>query len=585
VAAVGSRYNAALHVIATLRRLVLVLPLFLLTAAAYDTERPVIVLVSIDTLRADHLGAYGYGKDTSPFLDSLAQRGATFEQAIVPLPATGPSHASLLTGLEPWKHGIVSNGLKMTGRPDTLAASLQRAGYHTIGQVAIQFLSGAKGFQHGFDRFGQPSDSTELALPASVINARVRAAVDGYLAAGKKQPLFLFVHYFDCHTPYGWWNPDDPEVNASFTAEAMKDRAKLTRRYDDGIRHTDAAVKELYDYLARKRLTGNMIFVVTSDHGEQIGDHGTDLGHRDLYRETVRVPLIMTGPGIPRRRVQENVSTMDVGVTLARMAGARWKNPTWGRDLRPAIDRASAILGWLAPSAPKREFLVFGTPHYTRSIAYIEKSLWFIKNFDYVYRDAWLFQPAPADGLEGRRVPVAERNDDAVTYRIPYRRYQPFEATIEHVGRAGPCPATAQLKILPETTYFREPVPFSGSIRMVVSAARFDALALEIRPAKCAGETRYTVGRRSEASDRAGVRPTMTWLHWWLVSRRDRTADELYDVSSDPGMVRNIVDDGRMIERDRALAARLRTMAAVVVENQRIRPEDERRLRSLGYIQ
>jgi arylsulfatase A-like enzyme len=341
---------------------------FLLRGAPAQSDRPVIVLVSVDTLRADHLRSYGYWRETSPFIDKLAGEGTVFDECVVPLPATGPSHASLLTSRRPWKHGLVANGLSMLEGVDTLAAALKRAGYYTAGVVAVPHIGANYGFGHGFDSFVAPvppHEGDDIRSDSGAVNASVRAAVDRYLARRRGEPLFLFVHYFDCHFPYRWWDPKDPDKAIVWAPEETAKQQKQLLRYDGGIRHVDAAIQELNGYLSRKGLARNMVFVVTADHGEQIGDHGLPVGHADIYRETVHVPLIMSGPGLPHRHVSEVVSNMDVGVTLTRMAGARLAGGYDGVDLQPAIDRAAPWgLGLLAGPVPTRQLTVIGTPTY-----------------------------------------------------------------------------------------------------------------------------------------------------------------------------------------------------------------------------
>jgi len=566
--------------------LALAVALLLLVVSGFrGSPRPVIVLVSIDTLRADHLGAYGYSKPTSPFIDSLAARGVVFEQAIVPLPSTSPSHASLLTSLRPFNHGLAKNGLPMSAKVDTLAAALKRAGYYTAGAVAAEHIGRAYGFARGFDSFYQAPPTKDGPDSSDIINGQVFAAIDGYVARRKRQPLFLFVHYFDCHTPYRWWDPNDPDKAIAFTWEETRNHPKQIRKYDEGIRHVDEAVRQLHAYLEKKHLAKNMIFVVTADHGEQIGDHGVDVGHADIYRETVRVPLIMTGRGIPERRVAENVSTMDVAVTLARLAGSSMANAVDGRDLQPAIDRASALLGWLPKSAPKRAFTVIGAPGYTQSIAYIEGSRWFIKNFDYIYRDAWIATPAPAGNRPARAASVTSRNGDDVTWKLPVRSYRPFYITVEHLTKNPNCEATAVIEILPSTRYFLQPIKFRGSIRLTVPAARLDMAALTVNPAACAGQTFYSASRFGDAA-LPKEPPRLTDLFFYVQAmRKTSPSDELFDVESDPAMLRNLQDRQELVERDRALATRYQEIGLVDVAGQAVPSEEQQRLRSLGYLQ
>jgi len=382
--------------------------LVLVVAGSPRPQPPNIVLISVDTLRADHLGAYGYGQATSPFLDDLAGGGLLFENAYVP--STGPSHASLLTSVVPAKHGVTNNGLPLRGSTDTLAAALHRAGYRTAGVVAVSHIGRRVAFSRGFDTFVGPENDTtqDIRIDADRINKTAREIIDAHAAASPRKPLFLFVHYFDCHYPYRWWDPNRTED--PWKAEVMSDRAKQLRRYDDGVRRVDQHIRELYNYVTA-RLGTNVVFCVTADHGEQIGDHGLGVGHADIYRETVAVPMILGGPGIPSRRVAAPVSTMDVGVTLAALAGARFGNAVDGQDLLATGERGSSWLQRLLGQEPKRSLAVTGAPSYTRSVALVDEDHWYIKNFDHVYRYAWIQSPAPAESGPGTAVADASGGD------------------------------------------------------------------------------------------------------------------------------------------------------------------------------
>jgi hypothetical protein len=561
--------------------------IFLLSSAAPRPAPPTIVLISIDTLRADHLGSYGYPRATSPFLDELAQNGTVFEEAVVPLPSTAPSHASLLTGLPPWRHGCDMNGIPIAPAVDALPIALKRAGYYTAGVVAVTHLGIPFGYGRGFDSFSQPEYAvrmTENRRDAAKVNAAAIASVGQYLQQHRSQPLFLFVHYYDCHFPYRWWDAGDPDKNVVWAPQEMANRPKQIARYDDGIRHVDAAIRQLHAYLEAKGLLKNAVFVVTADHGEQIGDHGLDAGHTDIYRETVHVPLIMAGSGLPRRRAKETVSTMDVAPTLARIGGATFAAAVSGIDLQPTIDRAGP-LGWFSGKPPRRLLIVVDPPTSARSVELIDGPRWFIKNFDFFYRDAWIATPAPAADRARSAVNESERDADTVTYRLPVREYRPHYVTIEHFAASPRCAATAMVKLLSAATYFDKPIAFTGSIQLVLPSSRFDELALVIAPASCAGKTFYSAARPGEVK-LPNVPPVSTDLFTrFLTPRKNRNADELYDVAADPAMIHPIHDARELAARDRELAERFREVATVDPANLTIPLEERRRLRSLGYVQ
>jgi arylsulfatase A-like enzyme len=560
---------------------VAVLSLATLVTAIPVKTRPSIVLISVDTLRADHLSVYGYSRNTSPSIDALAARGLLFEDVLVPLPQTSPSHASMLTGVSPWKHGVLTNGFKLAEGVDTLASALRRVGYDTAGVVAIGHIGSSRGFGSGFNRFsdsralvaGDPGDASRR--DAEIVNTEVRRTIDQHAASAGGAPMFLFVHYFDCHYPYRWWNKTE-DISRAYDPAVQKQTATLIPRYDDGIAWTDRHIGEVVRY-ARQKLGDNVIFVITADHGEQIGDHAQPVNHSDIYRETVRVPLIIAGPGIPTRRVTERVSSMDLPVALARLAGASLHNALDGIDLLRTADDDRSWFSRLFSQRIERPFLVVGGPTYTRSIALVKGSQWYIKNFDKAYRYARIQNPAPA-AAKPSKVLAGRIVDGQVAYTVDARQYRPFWITFEHVTSSPACTATALMTIEPGFYYYRDAISFTGSIRVTLPAARLDAVTLTVSPPNCAGVTRYAVSREppSGTSD-------MPDIFKYLVPRRMRSEDELYDVTADPLMLNNIISADRRRPLDDELQAlferQSRPIAAQVIPTEQLRA-----LRALGYL-
>jgi hypothetical protein len=559
----------------------------MLVRADVVAPRPSIVLISVDTLRPDHLGSYGYARRTSPFIDSLARRGTLFETAYVPRPATSPSHASMLTGVQPWRHGVLSNGMLLNPKVDTLAAALKRAGYDTGGVVAVAHIGSRAGFARGFDRFFEPdvkdpSSSADTRRFGEAVNADARKIVDAHAANGGGKPLFLFVHYFECHYPYRAW--DTSEKEDPWTAAVQADRARQLRRYDDGVKRVDDRIAELCRYVKAK-LGTNVVICITGDHGEQIGDHGLNVGHADIYRETVHVPLIVAGPSIPPGvRVKAAVSTMDIPVLLAGLGGARMANPVDGRDPRPLIERSASWLHQIFSSEPPRRFLVTGAPAYTRSLALIDGSSWFIKNLDFVYRTGWIQTPATTRLDNGKVVAGTAGPDDTMSYQVPFRQYKPFYVVIEHRAKDNDCAMTASASLAPGIAYWDTPVAFKGSIRMVVPAARLDSVTFTVAPARCAGTTLYGVARIDDLkADAASALRTDLYLHL-AVPRRGVAGDELYDAGRDRRMVHNLIGRADVTETEAALRSLFGQRAAADPILGKVPPEIEQQLRSLGYL-
>jgi arylsulfatase A-like enzyme len=278
--------------------------------------RATVVLVTIDTLRADRLGAYGRSPSITPQLDALAARGVVFENAWTVAPLTVPAHATLLTGLLPPKHGLRVNQppAPLPAPKDrqffTLAETLRERGFATAAFVSASVLrSDATGFAAGFDAYDEPP----RAAPGARHDAERRGedVVAGALAwtAERDGPVFLWVHLFDPHAPYdapvGWG------AGPAHVADAQG--------YDGEVAYADHCVGLLLDGLAKSGRADAVIAVV-SDHGEGLGEHGEASHGHLLHEATLRVPLIFAKPGLPPARRAPPVSVLDVFPTLLGLA-------------------------------------------------------------------------------------------------------------------------------------------------------------------------------------------------------------------------------------------------------------------------
>lgn len=309
--------------------------LVLLLACAPPAPRNVL-LISIDTLRADRLGSYGYERDTSPALDRLAAGGTLFENASAPSSWTVPSHASLLTGLYSASHGMHFGGDRLPAGVVTLAQTLSRQGFATAAIVNVLLLAHGNGFERGFQSFRHVPAASSPAGAADVVN---RHALE-WIAGQEDTPWFLFVHYYDVHSDYD----PLPEYRDLFeepyagrldgSTEQLKqlrlgersagagDARHLSNLYDAGVRQLDAALGRLMERLEEQGALAQTVVVVTSDHGEEFLEHGDVLHGRTLYQELVHVPLILAGPGVARgERVATPVSLVDVAPTLTALLG------------------------------------------------------------------------------------------------------------------------------------------------------------------------------------------------------------------------------------------------------------------------
>jgi len=302
-----------------------------------DSTHPNLVLVVIDTLRADRLGAQGGAESLSRNLDQLAEQGTSFEQAYAPASWTWPSTASILTGLSPAAHGVQDlNSCYLAHELETLAERLQSAGFATAASSTNPLIAKEKNFDQGFDEF----HTTEW---KDSWDAFVK--VDPWLRSRGEERFFLYLQLTEPHSPYdpdpekiGIWKPTDKP--AGFQGRTFKDLraqkntgkpydAKLlaeiadyfSHRYDGEVEVVDRAIEDLVARLREIGALDNTIIAITSDHGDEFLDHGL-MGHgKQLYEESVHVPLIILGPGVNVGRHEQPVDIRHLGGTLLDLMG------------------------------------------------------------------------------------------------------------------------------------------------------------------------------------------------------------------------------------------------------------------------
>jgi arylsulfatase A-like enzyme/tetratricopeptide (TPR) repeat protein len=287
---------------------------------------PNLLLVTIDTLRADHVGVYGAAGARTPSLDALAARGVRFEHAQSPVPMTGPSHATILTGLYPPVHGVRDNVVfSLDARHQTLATLLKAQGYRTAAFVGAYPVAAAFGFRQGFDTFSE--DFKDSPIPGAGAQRPASDVVDAtlaWLAAPGDGPTFVWMHLYDPHAPY-----DPPEPYRTQFAG---------RPYDGEIAYADAQLGRVFDWLRSSGHDRDTVVAVLSDHGESLGEHGEMTHAVLLYEATLHVPLLLAGPNVPPGlTVPARVTTVDVAPTLLRLLGLTPPPAMTGRDLRPAL--------------------------------------------------------------------------------------------------------------------------------------------------------------------------------------------------------------------------------------------------------
>lgn len=307
-------------------------------------KSPNIVIVAIDSLRADHLGCYGYHKPTSPAIDSLAEESVVFEQAIAAGIPTTPSFTTLFTGLHPYLHRIVTHPAKrrLSRHIRTLPELAKQAGYVTLACDNLVIQGGGAGtwFARGFDHY-----SGFFYRPFGDQSGQLTDSALELVQERDDQPFFLFIHYWDPHTPYGPLPPYDtmhyepgsvpvdmadvhalaPEYYDMFVGDMNlarpDDYAYVLAQYDGEISQVDAQVGRLVEGLRGLRVWDDTVFVVVADHGECFGEGDFHFDHHGLYDAVTRVALVIRIPGHGGRRVDQLISTEDVLPTLVDIAG------------------------------------------------------------------------------------------------------------------------------------------------------------------------------------------------------------------------------------------------------------------------
>jgi len=343
----------------------LLLGLLALAGAACGAEAPSgprarnLVLISVDTLRPDHLGCYGHERDTSPTIDALAARGVRFLDVTAPAPWTLPSHATMLTGLYPSRHGVKSHETRLASETVTLAEEFQAAGFQTFAVVNSHNL-GAPQFQlaQGFGRFEYLTETftdKEGQLRTGNLGPVVIDTARELLSErDPAKPFFLFLHFYDAHTD---WTPKAEHRSAFVQPYAGKldgrtqqlqgvrnrgqqlaeaDLAFLRELYDAEIRTFDDVLGGFMRWLGEQGLVADTLFALTSDHGEEFQEHGSVLHGRTQYQELLRVPWILAGPGVPAGLALETpVHGVDVAPTLRALLGVPAHAAMDGLDVTP----------------------------------------------------------------------------------------------------------------------------------------------------------------------------------------------------------------------------------------------------------
>jgi arylsulfatase len=325
-------------------------------------EKLNIILLAVDTLRADHMHCYGYPYPTTPRIDGFAKKTSFFEHAFCPIPKTSSSFASMMTGLHPSMHKTSPNRGPLDTKFQTLAEILQSNGYHTAAVVDNANLSRFFQFDQGFASYTEvwnEVDEKKLSTPF------ITEKVISFMNEPQKKPFFLWVNYIETHTPYV---PPPSFVQARPLGRDVREvkdlvlprRVKLdmeannnyfegyyVAQYDGAVSYMDAEVGKIIDTFFRKGLDKNTIFIIVSDHGEDLGERNYFFDHGSLtFTASVRVPLIVYLPGSKPAAIKTPVSIMDIYPTILESMQIQAPYPLQGVSLlTPEKDRMLYILG------------------------------------------------------------------------------------------------------------------------------------------------------------------------------------------------------------------------------------------------
>jgi len=435
-------------------------PILRFTSAREADERPNVILISLDTLRADHLGCYGYHRDTSPNIDKFAEGAFLFENCIAPSSWTLPSHASVFTGLHPSVHGAIV--FLPACRPirqeeKTLAELARQHGYLTAAYTEGVLVSGSLGFSQGFELYSDGEATLEGAAEETFNKAFQ------WVQAHAGLPFFLFVHTYQAHNPYTPPGRFATMFDTGYTGRVGKDifdphmdfsdadKIHLEALYDGEIAYTDAVVGAFLKRLRKMRLLDNTMVVIFSDHGEEFWDHGGVQHGVTLYDEQLRVPLIirLAGNEPPTGRESRQVSLTDLYATVTELLGIE-------HDSLPDCMSLTPLMGVSKPGVQyERTVVVSETCHRDNPLQFISDR-W--RRYS-VRTDAEKYmhtEKYDTEELYNLRLDPNETNNIAQDNTSSLKHYRAVkESFLKSVSAGLPQPSATELR----------PVPFSEEDR------------------------------------------------------------------------------------------------------------------------
>ncbi len=319
----------------------------------YVTKGPNVVLIVIDTLRADHLGSYGYARETSPAIDKLASEGILFLECMSHIPATTPSVASIFTSKHPISHGVLDNnynGYKLDNQHVTLAELLKENGYNTAAFVSGWTLKRDANLTQGFNKY---DDFFDREKKAEFVNKAVFTWLDKHI----NEKFFLLIHYFDPHGPYEPPSPyntlfdftlgehDITKIHPTQRHGNISDPSYYIAQYDGEILYTDYHINKVLKKLSELNLDNNTLIVLTSDHGETMAEHASWFAHGCfVYSEQIHIPLLLWYPKMfNHKKVDALVGAIDVFPTILNILGINFSKDLEGHSLLPLINDKKEI--------------------------------------------------------------------------------------------------------------------------------------------------------------------------------------------------------------------------------------------------
>lgn len=292
-----------------------------------------VVLISMDTCRADHLGCYGYWRNTTPNIDAVAAEGIVFNNAFTSVPITLPSHSSMMTGTIPLYHNVRENvNYRLSESNITIAEILQENGFKTGAFVGAFVLDSRFGLDQGFETYNDSlKKENKAAFMFAERNAEeVTQAADKWLEQHRDDKFFLFLHYFDPHSPYNF--------HKRFGFKSKAGQPSLVDRYDSEIAYTDNCIGKVIKKLKDLDLYDSTLLIITSDHGESLGEHSEKTHGFFIYNSSLHVPLIFKMPKGPKgKKIDDFVGLIDIVPTVCKSLGIAVPEHIQGRDLNTLI--------------------------------------------------------------------------------------------------------------------------------------------------------------------------------------------------------------------------------------------------------